>query len=87
MKTLLQWIALPIGLIIFSVGAITFPLPIPTGLILMLLGLSVAALNPLMLRWLKKKRKLYPEANQKIRRVAPRLPKFIQRILRKTDSR
>lgn len=87
MKTLLRWIALPVGLIIFVIGAITFPLPIPTGLILMIVGISIAAINPVMLRWLKKTRKKYPETNLHIRRVAPYMPKFVRRVIRRTDSK
>lgn len=87
MKTLLRWIALPVGLIIFIIGALTFPLPIPTGLILMVVGLSIAAINPVVLRWLKNIRKQYPGANQHIRKAAPYMPKFVRRIIRRTDSK
>ena len=87
MKTLIRWIALPIGLIIFFIGAVTFPLPIPTGLILMVIGISIAALNPAMLRWLKKTRKKYPKTNFHIRRLAPYMPRFVQRVIRRTDSK
>ncbi|MEX0299814.1 MAG: hypothetical protein AB3N28_12155 [Kordiimonas sp.] len=87
MKTLIRWIALPVGLLIFVIGAITFPLPIPTGIILMIVGLSIAALNPMVLRWLKATRKKFPEASLRIQRIAPYMPKFVRRIIRKTDSR
>lgn len=87
MKTLIRWIALPLGLIIFVIGAITFPLPIPTGLILMIVGVSIMAFNPAMRSWLKKTRKKFPETNLHIRRIAPYMPKFVRRAIQRTDSK
>lgn len=85
-KNMLRWIALPAGLIIFLAGAVTFPLPLPTGLILMIIGLMVAAFNPLVLRWIKRTRPKFPVVNDKIRRVTPHAPGFLGRFLRRTDS-
>jgi hypothetical protein len=86
LKYMMRWIALPAGLLIIIVGAITFPLPVPTGLTLMVVGMTVAAFNPLVLRWLKRTRKRFPKANARIRRVAPHLPEFVRRVLRRTDT-
>lgn len=85
-KRLIRWLALPIGLIIFLVGAIMFPLPIPVGLILMAVGLAIAAMNPIMLRFIRRIRKRYPATNKKIRGITPMMPTFIRRFLKRTDS-
>lgn len=85
-KRLLRWVALPVALVLLIVGAVTLPLPLPTGVILIALGLTVAAFNPLMMRWIKRTRARYPEANLTIRRVTPHMPSFIRRVLRRTDS-
>jgi len=86
LKHIIRWLALPVGLVIFLLGAITFPLPLPTGLILMVFGLAIAAINPIILRWVKRTRKKYPQANQKIRKVTPHVPGFLGRMLKRTDN-
>lgn len=86
LKFLLRWIALPLSIVLLVLGAITLPLPIPTGVILIALGLAVAAFNPRMLRLIKRTRGRYPRANAHIRAITPRLPHFIQRVLTRTDS-
>ena len=85
-KKLLRWAALPVGLGIFMAGIPMFLLPIPLGLVMMIVGLAIAAFNPLVLRWIKRMRTRYPESNMKIRRLAPHMPSFIRRVLRRTDS-
>lgn len=77
---------MPVAVILLVLGAITLPLPLPTGVILIALGLAVATFNPLMLRWIKRVRRRYPEASQKIRSVTPMLPAFLRRILNRTDT-
>lgn len=87
LKYLLRWAALPVGMIIFVVGFVTFPLPLPTGIILMAVGLTVMAINPLVLRWVKRTRPRFPVMNAKLRSITPHMPTFIRRFLRRTDSR
>lgn len=84
-KKIIRWIALPVGVILIIAGLIILPTPIPIGLIMIAIGLVIAAINPLMLRYIKRKRKNYPEFSKKLRGVTPRLPLFLQRILRRTD--
>lgn len=86
LKNLLRWIALPIGFVIFLAGAITFPLPLPTGLVLMVIGITVAAVNPLVLRWVKRTRPRFPKTNAQLRRLTPHMPGFIRRFLKRTDG-
>lgn len=77
---------MPVAAILLVLGAITLPLPLPTGIILIALGLAVATFNPLMLRWIKRVRRRYPETSEKIRSVTPMLPAFLRRILNRTDT-
>lgn len=86
-RRLLRWSALPIALILLILGALTLPLPLPTGVILIALGLAVAAFNPTLLRRIRRLRGQFPNANHKLREITPSLPAFIQRILQRTDSR
>lgn len=83
---IIRWTALPVAFFLLVLGAITLPLPLPTGIILIALGLAVATFNPLMLRWIKRVRRRYPETSAKIRNVTPMLPAFLRRILNRTDS-
>ncbi len=86
LKFLLRWFALPLSIVLLVLGAVTLPLPLPTGIILIALGLAVAAFNPRMLRFIRRTRGRYPRANARIRAITPRLPLFLQRILTRTDS-
>ena len=86
LKYLLRWTALPVGMIFFVVGFVTFPLPLPTGIILMAVGLTIMAINPLVLRWVKRTRPRFPVVNAKLRSITPHMPTFIRRFLRRTDS-
>ncbi|TNE65016.1 MAG: hypothetical protein EP335_06445 [Alphaproteobacteria bacterium] len=86
-KNLLRWLALPVGLVFIILGAITLPLPIPTGVLLIAAGLAVVAFNPLSIRWIRRTRRRYPRANHHIRRITPSLPAFLRRILMRTDTR
>ncbi len=84
-KQTLRWVSLPIGVVLFAVGAVLFPLPIPLGAILMVLGLFVAAFNPLVLRRLRRIRKRFPKASAKIRAITPHMPGFLRKFLNRTD--
>lgn len=84
MKSIKRWIALPLGALIFLIGAILFPLPIPLGIPLMVIGLAVLALNPLMLRAFRRWRGRHPEASRRIGAVVPHLPAFLRRIAHRT---
>lgn len=53
----------------------------------MVVGLCIAAINPLVARRIKSARRRYPKADAKIRRAHPHMPRFIQKVLRRTDGR
>lgn len=86
LQSLKRWIIVPLGGVVFVVGLVLFPLPIPFGLILMLLGLFMMASNPFVLRFLRRTRSRFPAISAKLRDATPHLPAFLARFLRRTDS-
>lgn len=83
---LLKWVALPLAVLLLTLGFLTLPLPLPTGIILIVCGLALAAFHPGMRRWIRRTRGRFPKANSKIRLITPRLPGVIRRALQRTDS-
>ena len=66
-------------------GLITVWLPIPTGLILMVIGLTLLiASSPTIAAWARLVRRRYPGLDEKLNRAEPYLPKQMQRVLAKT---
>lgn len=74
------------GFFLVICGIIITPLPIPIGLILILLGLSllVPAL-PVLKRWLTLFRSRFPKASDKLRRIRHRLPLFARSLVDHTE--
>lgn len=77
-----------LGTAAFSVGFVTFWLPIPIGLILMAFGLSLLLTSS---RWTKsgvrRLRKRYPGLNRALARGAAKLPPKLRRSLDRTAPR
>jgi len=82
-----RWIFVPAGALIFIIGLVVFPLPIPLGLIMMIFGLFMMASNPTVMRFLRRTRARFPVVSRKLREVTPHLPRFLARFLRRTDSK
>lgn len=85
-KALQRWIYVPAGVVLFTAGLIVFPLPIPLGLIMMIMGLFLMAYNPLVLKFLRRMRARFPGVSKKLREVTPHLPGFLARFLKRTES-
>lgn len=62
------------------------PLPVPVGLLMIITGLSllVPAIPALALN-LKRIRRRYPVTSARLRRLSPRLPGFVRRVIEDTD--
>lgn len=74
------------GILLVLTGLIITPLPIPLGLILVVLGLSVLVTVLPSLRFsLTRLRCRYPAISLKLRRLSPKLPGFARRLLDHTD--
>ncbi len=75
-------VQLIIGWVIFIVGAIFFPLPIPIGLPMMIIGLAIIAPQSRFLqRWMYKKRKRNEGLNKKIIFARRYVPTFVQKFI------
>ena len=85
MKVVKKWVMLSVGLVIFIIGAILFPLPIPFGLILMIIGLSMMATHPAVLRFLRRVRNRFPKVSARLHQVTPHLPGPLKRFIRSTE--
>jgi hypothetical protein len=77
---------LVIGFFLVICGIVITPLPIPVGLILIVLGLSllVPAL-PVLRRWLIVTRARFPNFSSKLRSIRHRLPKFARNLIDHTE--
>lgn len=84
-KQTIRAVALPLGVAVIAIGLVLAPLPIPFGLPLVLVGLFVAAANPLGLKFIRRQRSKFPEFSAKLRKLTPSMPGFIQTFLKKTD--
>jgi hypothetical protein len=77
---------LVVGFFLVICGIIITPLPIPVGLILIVLGLSllVPAL-PVLRRWLTLARARFPKLSNKLQSIRHRLPKFARNLIDHTE--
>ena len=74
------------GLLLVAVGIIMTPLPIPVGLLMILVGLSLlVSVIPALRRYLVRMRRHYPETSARLRELNHKLPGFLQRLLTETD--
>jgi len=75
-----------LGVILVIVGIIVTPLPIPTGLLMIILGLSLLVTTvPQIRQWLKRQRKHYRETSGKLNAVKDKLPAFARKLIEDTD--
>ncbi|MEM8884725.1 MAG: hypothetical protein AAGD14_11695 [Planctomycetota bacterium] len=73
------------SMLIFAAGVVTFPLPIPIGLLLMAIGLALmASTSPSLLRRLQRFRSRHPRLNRGLERIEPKLFGRLQDTLRRS---
>jgi hypothetical protein len=73
------------GAACMAAGLATVWLPIPTGLILMVIGLTLLiASSPTIAAWARLVRRRNPGLDEKLKRAEPYLPQQMQRVLAKT---
>ena len=84
-KRTARWAALLVGLVIFAIGTVLLPLPIPLGIIFMVIGLFIASFNPLVMRWIQRTRRRSPRVNAHLRAATPHLPGFLRHFVERTD--
>ncbi len=85
MGKLVQKIA---GVICLIAGLATLWLPIPTGLVLIVVGLALLIVSsPTVAAWMKRLRRRYAGLDAKLTGAEPFLPASLQRALAKTRAR
>lgn len=79
MRKLLLWLAAGACLLL---GALTLPLPLPTGLLLIAVGLVLGLMaSPSRRRWLYRLRRRRPDLDEKLRSIEGILPAAARRVL------
>ena len=74
------------GWFLLLAGILITPLPLPIGLLMLVLGLAVLARHSRCVRRrIRHLRRRYPEFSERLRRLEPRVNASIARILRQTD--
>lgn len=80
------WILRIFSLFFLVAGAILFPLPIPFGLIFILIGLMLlVSSNQHVANYFKKYRKSHPDIDEEIRNIKEKSPPIIRKPLEMTD--
>ncbi len=73
------------GLTVFILGLLLFPLPLPLGIPLILIGLSLMVSSSLYvrqgLRWLRQR---YPHLSERLDQLKHRMPGFIRHMIERT---
>jgi len=74
------------GFTLILLGVIITPLPIPIGLVLVIIGLAlVIPALPGTTRKLRQWRRRFPAVSARLNQVAAHLPEFVRRAIRITD--
>ncbi len=83
-----RWHRLVAGWVLFVPGLIVIPTPLPFGLMMTLLGLSLLASESEWVRHrFRRVRLRYPQINRHLDAIHPRSPKIIQNLLEHTHPR
>ena len=78
-----NFILLIIAVLMVLVGLVTFLLPIPFGIVLLLMGVSMLMMvSPPVRRWFHAMRERYPSLDRRLSNIEPHLPVSLQKILR-----
>ncbi len=74
------------GVLLIVAGLLVLPLPVPVGLLMIILGVSLLVpAIPALARYLKRIRRHYPITSQRLNHISPRLPGFVRRVFDETD--
>ena len=86
LKSLKRPFKLFIGWVMFIVGIITAPIPLPIGQIVALIGLSILVSES---HWIKikmqKLRRRIPMIGRQLQRLHPHMPNFLKKVIDDTD--
>ena len=71
------------AILMVVVGLITFLLPIPFGIVLLITGLAILMMvSPPVRRWFLRLRNRFPFLDRRLTAIEPHLPVSLQKILR-----
>ena len=74
------------GVLLIVAGLLVLPLPVPVGLLMIILGVSLLVpAIPALARFLKRIRHRYPITSQRLNLISPKLPGFVRRVIEETD--
>ncbi len=80
-------VLLAIAILMVLVGLVTFLLPIPFGIVLLLMGIAMLMMvSPPVRRWFHRLREHYPSFDRRLASVEPHLPVSLQKILRPDNA-
>ena len=79
-------LALAVGWLLLLAGILITPLPLPIGLVMLVLGLAVLVRRSRFVRRrIRNLRSRYPAFSERLRRLEPKVNATIARTLRQTD--
>ena len=74
------------GVLLIVAGLLVLPLPVPVGLLMIILGVSLLVpAIPALARFLKRIRHRYPITSQRLNLISPKLPGFVRLVIEETD--
>lgn len=77
---------LTVGILLLLLGILITPLPIPFGLLSILIGLSIlVSVVPAVRRWLIVLRRRFKHTSTRLNQLSPRLPAFLRQLIEETD--
>jgi hypothetical protein len=80
-------VLLAIAILMVLVGLVTFLLPIPFGIVLLLMGVAMLMMvSPPVRRWFHRLRDRYPVLDRHLTNVEPHLPVTLRKILRPDNA-
>ncbi|WP_221798256.1 PGPGW domain-containing protein [Oceanobacter mangrovi] len=75
-----------LGILLVLGGIVVTPLPIPFGILMIVIGLSLLVTTvPKIRHWLKQLRHKYQQTSAGLNRLKPRLPAFARKLIEDTD--
>ena len=78
-----KFILLTLALVLVLVGLVTFLLPIPFGIVVLVIGIAVLMMvSPTARKGFHRLRARYPSLDRRLATVEPHLPVSLQKILR-----
>ena len=74
------------AIVLILLGIILLPLPIPFGLLCLLVGLSLlVSVVPGVRSWLISLRQRYRQTSRKLNQIGSRMPGFLRQLIEETD--